>query len=65
MSVLAPFPWMIGNGASEIYGVFVFNTNLTFLHNIDIAGFEKFQQKIKLLPMGFELTTATNTGLEF
>ena len=26
---------------------FVFNTILTFLYNIDIEGFEKFQQKIQ------------------
>ena len=31
----------------------------------DIEGFKKFQQKINLLPVGFELTTAAITGLEF
>ena len=45
--------------------VFVFNTNLTFLYKIDIEGFKNFQQKITLPPVGFELTTATTTGLEF
>ena len=38
---------------------FVFNTNLTFLYNIDTEGFKK------LPPVGFELTTVTITGLEF
>ena len=46
-------------------GFYVFNTNLTFLYNIDIQGFKKFQQKIKLPRVGFELTTAAITGLEF
>ena len=45
-------------------GFFVFNTNLTFLYKIDIEGFKKFEQK-KLPPVGFELTTAAVTGLEF
>ena len=39
-------------------GFFVFNTNLTFVYKINIEGFKKFQQKIKLPPVGFELTTA-------
>ena len=43
----------------------VFNINLTFLYNIDIEGFEMFQQKIKLPSMRFELTTAAISGLEF
>ena len=47
------------------FGLFFFNTNLKFLYTIDIMGFEKFQQKIKLPPMGFEPTTTTITGLEF
>ena len=51
--------------AANQFGFFVFNTNLTFLYNIDIKGFEKFQQKIKLPPVGFELPTAAITGLEF
>ena len=46
-------------------GFFFFNTILTFLYKIDIEGFEKFQQKIKLPKMGFELTTVAITGLEF
>ena len=46
----------------HIYGFFVFNTNLTFLHKIDIEG---FKSKKKLPPVGFELTTATIIGLEF
>ena len=50
------------NGCYKIYGLFVFNTNLTFLYNIDIDGFKK---KKKLPPVGFELTTATITKLEF
>ena len=37
---------------------------LTFLYKIDIEGFKKFQQKIKLPPMGIELTTSTVKGLE-
>ena len=45
-------------------GFFVFNTNLTFVYKIDIEGFKNFQQKIKLPPMGFELTTEAITGLE-
>ena len=47
--------------------VFVFNTNLaflTFLHKIDNKGFKKFLQKIKLPPVGIELTTPTINGLE-
>ena len=49
------------------FEVFVFNTNLiclTFMYKIDIEGFKKFQQIIKLLPVGFEFTTLTNNGLE-
>ena len=46
-------------------GFLIINTILTFLYNINIEGFEKLQQKIKLPPMGFKLTTATITGLEF
>ena len=53
------------NTEKELFRFFVFNTNLTFLYKIDIEGFIKFQPKIKLLPMGFELTTAAITGLEF
>ena len=49
----------------QTIGFFVFITNLTFLYKIDIEGFKKFQQKIKLPPVGFELTTAAITGLEF
>ena len=49
----------------NIIKVFVFNTNLTFLYNIDIKGFEKFQHKIKLPIVGIELKIATITGLEF
>ena len=45
-------------------GFFVFNTNLTFVYKIDIESFKKFQQKIKLPSVGFELTTAA-TALEF
>ena len=44
---------------------FIFNTNLTFLYNINIKGFETFQQKIKLPSVGFELPTATITVFEF
>ena len=47
------------------HGFFVFNTKLTFLYKIDIEGSKKFQQKIKLPSVGFELTTATINGLEF
>ena len=50
---------------NQLIEVFVFNTNLTFLYNIDIEGFKKFQQKLNLPPVGFELTTATITGSEF
>ena len=45
--------------------LFIFYTNLTFLCKINIEGFKKFQQKIKLPPVWFELTTAAITGLEF
>ena len=46
---------------TDIIGFFVFNTNLIFLYKIDIEDSKKFQEKIKLPPVGFELTT----GLEF
>ena len=46
-------------------GFLVFNKNLIFLYKIYIEGFKKFQQKIKLPPVGFKLTTAATTGLEF
>ena len=58
------FVYALVNDIIEIFRVFVFNTNLTFLYKIDILGFKKFQQKIKLPPVGFELTTATITRLE-
>ena len=35
---------------------FVFNTNLTFLYNINTEGFKK-NKEIILLPLGFELTS--------
>ena len=38
---------------------------MTFLYKIDIEGFKKFQQKMKLTPVGFKLTMAAITGLEF
>ena len=46
---------------------FLNNTNLTFLaflYKIDIKGVQN-QQKIKLPPLGIELTTPTIYGLEF
>ena len=46
-----------------VVGDFIFNTNLSFLYNIDIEGFKKSQQIIMLPPVGFELTTLTTTGL--
>ena len=50
----------------QLLGFFVFNTNLTFLYKIDITdGFKKCQQKIKLPPVGFELTTTPITRLKF
>ena len=42
--------------------VFVYNTNLTFLYNIVIEGFKKFQKNIKLPPVEIELTALTITG---
>ena len=37
---------------------------LTFLYKIGIKGFKKFQQKIKLSPVGIELKTPTIYGLD-
>ena len=39
-----------------LFEVFANNSNLTFLYKIDIEGFSK-EQKIKLPPVGIELTT--------
>ena len=47
----------------DIARFFVFNRNLTFLYKIDIEGFKKLKKMLP--PVGFELTTATITGLEF
>ena len=55
------------NYLNYITKVFVFNTNLAFLtllYKNDIEGFQKFQQKINLPPVGIELTTPTINGLE-
>ena len=52
---------------STVIEFFLNNTNLTFLvflYKIDNRVL-KFQQKIKLPPVGIELTTPTITGLEF
>ena len=47
----------------QLVEVLVFNTYLAFLYKRDIKGFIKFQQKIKLSPVGIELTT-TIYGLQ-
>ena len=45
--------------------VFICNTNLTFMYNIDIGRFlESFKQQTKLLPVGIKHTTPIITGLE-
>ena len=49
---------------NNAFEVFIFNTNLAFLYKIDIHGFEKVSAKIKLPPVGFELTTPTIKGLQ-
>ena len=46
-----------GGGVIQVIEVFVNNINLTFLYKIGIECFKKFQQKIKLPPVGIELTT--------
>ena len=47
--------------SSKTIEVFVFNTNLTFLYKIDMEGFKKFQQNIKLPPVEIELITKNKT----
>ena len=48
----------------QIVEFFLSNTILTFLYKIDIEGVSK-SAKIKLPPLGIELTTSTIYGLEF
>ena len=43
---------------------FSFSVFLSFLYKIDIKPFKKFQQKVKLLLVGTELTAPTISGLE-
>ena len=53
-----------GECSHVLLEVFVFNTNLAFLYKIDIEGFKNVSAKLKLPPVGIELTTPTIKGLE-